>query len=122
MDLKSCSRCGRIHARSEKCPVNYWGQKTDTDKLRNRRRWKKKSRQIRDDSLNLCAICLDEGIYNYKNLEVHHIKKLRDNPEGLLEDDNLICLCREHHKKADAGEIKEGYLMELVKKRERGEL
>lgn len=122
MDLKSCSRCGLIHARGEKCPVKNWGQKTDTDKLRNRRRWKKKSRQIREDSLNLCAVCLDQGTYTYNDLEVHHIKKLRDNPDGLLEDDNLICLCRDHHKQADAGEIKEEYLIELVEKRKRGEL
>jgi len=117
-DLVSCSRCGKIHPRGYKCNVGRnWGVKTDADKLRDQRRWKKKAAQIKRDALGLCEVCKDEGIYTYDGLEVHHITKLREDPSGLLEDDNLICLCRLHHQQADAGEIKADYLRELVKKR-----
>jgi len=43
---------------------------------------------------------------------------LRDYPEGLLEDDNLIALCIDHHKQADKGEIDIDYLRYLVKLRD----
>ena len=85
--------------------------------LRNSNDWHKKSLQIRTDSRFLCAICEDKGIFNHENLEVHHIIKLKDNPDLLLEDDNLICLCRFHHKQADKGAFTVDYLRSLVAKR-----
>lgn len=94
--------------------------KQSEDKLRSKYAWTKKSKQIREDAGNLCEVCRDKGIATYNNLEVHHIDKLRDNVDGLLDDDNLICLCVRHHKEADNGEIDEEYLRELVKKREGG--
>ena len=63
-------------------------------------------------------LCFDEGIYNYNNLEVHHIEKLRDDKTKLLDNDNLICLCRRHHIMADKGTLNKDYLYELVKNRE----
>lgn len=117
MDLKACSKCGKIHPRAYKCNIGRVYNKTDNDKLRSTYKWTKKAKQIKDDALGLCEVCKAQGVYNYKDLEVHHIEKLRDNPDGLLNDDNLICLCTYHHKKADAGELSEEYLLELVKKR-----
>ena len=118
MNLVSCSRCGRMHPRGYKCNVGRVYKKTEIDKKRGLYAWTKKSKQIRADSLNLCAVCLDQGRYTYEGLEVHHIEKLNEKPEGLLEDDNLICLCVYHHKQADAGELTKEYLRELVAKRE----
>lgn len=119
MDLKSCSRCGRIHPRGYKC--NYgrvYAKKTnEADKLHDQRRWKRKANQIKADAKGLCEVCLDMGIFNYKSLEVHHITKLRDNADLWLDDDNLICLCTRHHKEADAGEIEADYLRRLAKER-----
>ena len=116
--LKACSRCGKIHPQGYRCQAGKLPQiKTNEQKLRSKSAWTKKSRQIRDDALNLCEVCLAQGIYNYKGLEVHHITKLSKDADGLLEDDNLICLCVEHHKAADAGELSADYLKELVKKR-----
>ena len=66
-------------------------------------------------------MCRAQGRYTYTSLEVHHIAKLRDNPDGLLDDLNLICLCPEHHKQADAGRISKGYLKTLANNRERRE-
>lgn len=119
MAFKACSKCGKIHPYGYKCTVgvdsNHY--KVSEDKLRSKYAWTKKSKQIREDAGNLCEVCRDKGIATYNNLEVHHIEKLRDNVDGLLDDDNLICLCVRHHKEADNGEIDKEYLRELVKKR-----
>lgn len=118
---KSCSKCGKIHDSKYKCKTNYkYEARTDdeTRKLRNNYKWHSKSRYIRKASKFLCALCLEEGIYNYDNLEVHHIEKIKDNKERLLDNNNLICLCKRHHKLADDNVISKDHLFELVKKRE----
>lgn len=119
MAFKACSKCGKIHPYSYKCTVGVDSgrYKVSEDKLRSKYSWTKKSKQIREDAGNLCEVCRDKGIATYNNLEVHHIEKLRDNVDGLLDDDNLICLCVRHHKEADNGEIDKEYLRKLVKKR-----
>jgi len=120
MHYKSCSRCGRIHDANEKCPIKsprvY--PKTEDRQLRNSWEWQKKSREIREKANYLCEVCKQEGKYTYDLLEVHHINKLKDHPEGLLDNLNLICLCNYHHRLADAGEIKKEYLLKLAKDRE----
>ena len=118
-DLVSCSRCGKIHARGYKCNIGRnWSEKTNADKLRNRRQWKKKAEQIKKEANYLCEVCYDQDIFTYDGLEVHHIRKLREYPDGLLEDDNLVCLCRYHHQKADNGEISVDYLKDLAERRQ----
>ena len=119
MAFKACSKCGKIHPYDYKCSVgvDYNRSKLAEDKLRSRYAWTKKSKQIREDAGNLCEVCKDQGRATYDGLEVHHIEKLRENVDGLLDDDNLICLCVRHHKEADNGEIDKEYLRELVKKR-----
>lgn len=117
---KSCSKCGRIHDINYKCKVgNEYKVKYDYDeaRLRNTYEWHTKAEQIKKDSKYLCSVCFAEGIYNYNELETHHIEKLKERPDLLLEDINLICLCRKHHKLADKGMIKKEYLKELAAKR-----
>lgn len=118
MDLKSCSRCGKIHARGYKCNVGRVYTKTEESKLRSKYAWTKKAQQIKNNAYWLCEVCRDLGVYNYTSLEVHHITKLREDPNGLLDDDNLITLCTFHHKQADDGELDADYLRELVNKRQ----
>ena len=120
--LKACSKCGKIHAYNYKCNVGVENnrEKTDEQRLRSKYAWTKKSRQIRQDANNLCEVCRDNGVYTYDNLEVHHVTKLSVDKNGLLEDENLICLCVEHHKQADAGEIEKDYLLSLIAKRRKG--
>jgi len=118
---KSCSKCGKIHDINYKCKTNYKFEartEDETRKLRNNYKWHTKAKQIKQDSKFLCAVCFDEGIYNYNNLEVHHIEKLRDDKTKLLDNNNLICLCRRHHIMADKGTLNKDYLYELVKNRE----
>lgn len=119
---KACSKCGKTHDYNYKCThgikrdyTNY--NNTDEAKLRHTHKWNIKSEQIKKDSNYLCAVCLDNGIYNYNNLETHHITKIKDDKEQWLDDDNLICLCMLHHKQADKGILTKEYLISLVKKR-----
>lgn len=118
---KACSKCGRIHDYAFKCdawksPRSYSGN--EEDKLRSRYSWKKKRVEIKERAFYLCEVCKDKGDYRPKAVEVHHIRKLKDDSDGLLENDNLITLCIDHHRKADRGIIKEDYLISLVRKRE----
>lgn len=117
---KACSRCGKIHPYNYKCTVGktYKNKDTEERKLRNKYAWAKKSQEIRERAAYLCEVCRAEGRYTYEGLEVHHITKLREDKEGLLDNYNLICLCVEHHKAADAGEIKKEYLEKLARERE----
>ena len=118
MDLVSCSKCGKLHPRGYKCTIKRTYKKTDDDRLRSTYRWTKKAKQIKKDANGLCEVCRAQGIYTYNDLEVHHITKLRDNPNGLLDDDNLITLCVYHHKQADDGELNADFLRKLVKIRQ----
>ena len=91
---------------------------TEESRLRNKNAWHVKAEQVKVDSNYLCPLCLEEGRYTYDNLETHHIEKLRDAPDKLLDGYNLIPLCVEHHKLADAGKIPKEHLLELARKRE----
>ena len=116
--LKSCSRCGKIHDISKQCPkivIYTGGQERE---LRRTRRWTEKSLQMRERTNFLCEVCRDRGLITYKNIEVHHIEKLKDRPDLLLEDSNLICLCKEHHEQADRGILSKEYLKSLAQGRE----
>lgn len=114
MDLKSCSKCGKIHARGYKCNTGRTYKETVESKLRSKYAWTKKAKQIKEDALGLCEVCKWYGVYNYNGIEVHHITKLSEDPNGLLDDDNLIALCTYHHKQADRGELGEQLLRNIV--------
>ena len=119
---KSCPKCGRIHRVGYECRATRRTPpaKTRDQELRSTQRWQDKSREIREASRFLCAICEEEGVFNYNKLEVHHITKLRDDEEGLLDNRNLICLCKYHHELADEGKIDADHLRELARRREDG--
>lgn len=86
--------------------------------MRNTNDWHKKAEHIKKKANYLCEVCRDEGVYTYDNLEVHHIEKLRENINRLLDNYNLSCLCCRHHKLADKGMIDKEYLIRLAKERE----
>ena len=115
---KACSKCGKIHRYDKECQVKKVYQGGKERDLRSSYKWTKKSQEIRQRSNYLCEVCKEQNIFTYENVEVHHIEKVKDNNELLLDDNNLICLCVEHHKQADAGEISKEYLKELVRRRE----
>ena len=102
-----------------KCNVGKVWKKYDESELRGTYDWKQKSLEIRSNAQYLCEVCRDQGVLTYTDLEVHHIEKLADKPEALLDNDNLVCLCVMHHKQADRGEIGKEYLKELARRREK---
>jgi len=111
-----------MHRSTEICRFKrQTAKKTEDQKLRSTRRWTNKSEEIREKSKWLCAVCLQEGRYTYDRLETHHIEKLKDNSDRLLDNYNLICLCKRHHELADEGKIKASYLEELARSREEGD-
>lgn len=118
--LRSCSRCGRIHDVNYTCKhgIRRKYSSTEENKLRGLSAWKSKRETIKERAFYLCEVCRDQGDYSRKALEVHHITKLKDNPDGLLEDNNLVCLCIYHHKQADRAELSADYLRELAQKRD----
>ena len=114
--FRACGRCGKIHPYNTPCPNPYRVYAGgDERRQRSLYSWTKKSKQLRADTL-FCEVCKEQGRYTYDDIEVHHIVKLRDQGD-LLDDGNLICLCREHHRQADSGEISQDYLKALAKKR-----
>lgn len=122
MGFVSCSKCGKIHPRGYKCSIKRTYTKTEENKLRSSYAWTKKAKQIKNDAMGLCEVCRAQGLYTYDGLEVHHITKLSEDHNGLLDDDNLITLCVYHHKQADAGEIDAEYLRELVRERRNNDI
>ncbi len=121
MSLKSCKYCGRIVDRNHVCPKKPKKKqyaRTEAEQGRYTYAWERKSLEIRERSLYMCAVCRDQGRVSCDNLEVHHIIPLVDRPDLLLEDENLICLDDWHHEQAERGEISREYLFRLAKERE----
>lgn len=119
--FRSCSACGKIHDVKFKCKQNKQRYKEiDNERhLRSSWKWTQKSLEIREKANWLCEVCRDIGIFTYDNLEVHHIVKVTEDETKLLDNSNLICLCQEHHKKADEGKIDKDYLQALAEIREK---
>jgi 5-methylcytosine-specific restriction protein A len=121
--LRSCPYCGRIHPAGYICKASkrkraYNGG--EERKLRSTYAWTKKSKEIREKAQGLCEVCRDKGLYTYTGLEVHHIEKVREDKDRLLDNYNLICVCAECHKQAEQGKIDKEYLRKLARKREQG--
>ena len=115
---KTCARCGKMHPLGYVCRKGIVYKGGEERELRSSYRWQKKSQEIKDKANWLCEVCRDKGIYSLEDLEVHHITKLKDAPEELLNNLNLVCLCVSHHKEADAGNLDKDYLRKLAEIRE----
>ncbi len=76
-------------------------------KFRSTAEWQKKVAEVRRRDAGLCKLCLYEGRINGRDLSIHHIEPIRQNPDRKLDNDNLITLCREHHQlvESDPGYI-----------------
>ena len=119
--FKVCHRCGKIHASNFVCEAGKQSRRYNggTERvLRSSYKWTEKSKEIRERANYLCEVCRDEGILTYDGLEVHHIIKVKDDEDLLLDNNNLICLCTAHHKQADNNELDRNYLQDLVRQRE----
>lgn len=113
--LVSCSSCGRIHEATYVCDKKKANMKRNRDRykeklkgtkdIRSTGRWKRKASDIKARDLGLCQMCKHNidmlsgmRLFNAINVQVHHIIKIKDNPDLAFEDSNLITLCRYHHE------------------------
>ena len=119
---KTCQWCGVVpldHVCPHKPKVIYKRKDSKLDRFRSSRLWQRKRDEIKERDLYLCKACAANiqpviRLFNYKELEVHHIIKLADDYEKRLDNDNLITLCVLHHKMADRGQISVQRLKELI--------
>jgi 5-methylcytosine-specific restriction protein A len=114
--LVSCSYCGGSHPRGSHCSKRPKRVK-DTNyitRFRSSAQWQKKRAEIRARDKELCQICLLEGRYTFKNLEVHHIERIVLSWERRLDNGNLVTLCNQCHEKAENGKIDAALLYDLA--------
>ena len=119
--FKVCARCGKLHNMNFVCEAGKQSRRYNggTERvLRSSYKWTEKSKEIRERANYLCEVCRAEGVLTYDGLEVHHIIKVKDDNDLLLDNNNLICLCTAHHKQADNNELDRNYLQDLARQRE----
>lgn len=117
--FKACSKCGKIHDVNQRCHHDDVRKNEEQRKLRSKYSWTLKSREVREKANYLCEVCRDNNEFVYENVEVHHIQSIKTNKELFLDNNNLVCLCQNCHKKAEKGMIDVEYLKELAVKREK---
>lgn len=105
----NCPFCGGKHPIDQtECP-NRWKYKRDNASEENKKvnrfykskQWQEKRAEIvsRDIFCQRCKIKFN--IFTYEHLEVHHIEPLSVKWEKRLQNDNLICLCKQCHSFCD---------------------
>ena len=120
-DLVTCSRCGVVK-RGHICPYRQSRRREKdkaSDKFRKTKAWTKKSIEIRQRDKYLCQVCIRNlhntlDFLNYKKISVHHITPIEEDYNRRLDNDNLISLCRYHHKMADDGLIEREELYRIA--------
>ena len=117
----TCKYCGVVR-RGHQCPHRKTYHKKGnkkSDAFRKTKMWTNKSIEIRQRDRYLCQVCL-RNLYNtldflnHKNVDVHHITPIEEDYNRRLDNDNLISLCRYHHKMADDGKIPRKVLYDIV--------
>ena len=117
--FKACVYCGKIHSLGVKCSARPKYKRADSiiRRVHNKKKGVKLANIVREDSNGICTVCFDNGVINNRDLEVHHIEKIRERIDLAFDEENLICLCRTHHQLAEVGMINKDYLRDLVKQR-----
>ena len=116
--LRSCSRCGKIHKHGHTCYANsknYYHADPKIRQFRNSTDWKSKAEEIRQRDKQLCQMCLKNNIFNYKQIEIHHIIPLSIDWQKRLDNYNLIALCNTCHRLAETNKIDKELLLRIAK-------
>lgn len=122
--LKTCTYCHKIHDSKKKCTAKkgYYRDKNtrykkDKDYLKfiKSKQWHNKSQEIKRLDCYRCLVCQSLSLISPVYLEVHHIVKVRNDASLKLDNSNLITLCVNHHKQADANKIASSELYSLIK-------
>lgn len=125
--LKSCSYCGKIHAKNFVCrekkqrDEKRWQKKRETNAsiFRCSSTWTRASLRIRARDKHMCLCCkanLPGTVrkYNTKNLSVHHIIPVEEDYSQRLAGENLISVCSVHHEMCESGAIDRSVQRELA--------
>lgn len=117
----TCKYCGVVE-RGHDCPHKtkcFKKGDKQSDAFRKTKAWTNKSLEIRQRDRYLCQVCL-RNLYNtldflnYTSVDVHHITPISEDYNKRLDNDNLISLCRWHHKMADDGRIPRHILKKIA--------
>ena len=65
------------------------------------RRWRKTRERVIIRDLGCCRMCLLNNFTETRTLEVHHIRKRVDREDLTYDLDNLVCVCKDCHKKIE---------------------
>jgi len=120
--LRTCQYCMGYHRLGERCPQHVRVKtRTAQVQLRNSGRWQRTRRAVKERDMHLCRVCLTgrhntQRAYNSHELEVHHIVPLSVDMDLAHEMDNLITLCRYHHKLAHGDVIGADELKAVISK------
>lgn len=121
--LKTCTYCRKIHGKEINCTAKkgYYREKNsryekdkDYIKFIKSKKWHEKSQEIKLLDSYCCLMCKELGLISPKYLEVHHIIKFRNDSSLGLDNNNLITICVNHHKQADANMIQASELYRLI--------
>ena len=121
--LKTCTYCRKIHGKEINCTAKkgYYRDKNtryekdkDYIKFIKSKQWYNKSQEIKRLDSYRCLVCQSLRLNSPVYLEVHHIIKYRNDTSLGLDNSNLITLCVNHHKQADANTIKASELYRLI--------
>jgi hypothetical protein len=97
---KTCSKvCGNLQSSKTISGNNHWRWRGG--RIKYGQNWHREKRKCKERQNNECQICGE------KKVEVHHKKPVRefDDPNNAHFQDNLVCLCPEHHRKVEFGKI-----------------
>lgn len=123
--LKTCTYCHKIHDSKKKCTAKkgYYRDKNtryekdkDYIKFIKSKQWHNKSQEVKLLDNHCCLVCKSLGLISPVYLEVHHIIKVRNDSSLKLDNSNLITLCVNHHKMADANKIQASELYRLIER------
>lgn len=116
----SCRYCGRIHEKGFVCPKRpqYRRNKNTKDKFRSTAAWQKVRETVAVRDHYSCCICVENGDYSEKTIQVHHITPLNEDFTRRLDMRNLISLCEKHHAQADDGKISAEKLRRIAEQRQ----
>lgn len=112
--LKSCSYCLKVHDSKKVCPkkhkakIDYKKKKENLSEVNQREnrfysstRWQKFRDSIMKENGYRCEVCyqvFDDRRKFTVAEELHHVEYIRDAWDKRMDEENVICLCHNHHK------------------------
>ncbi|MCR1848266.1 HNH endonuclease [Paeniclostridium sordellii] len=118
-DLVKCQHCTKIHDRDYECDeknkhkISKRISRYNDERYKvyndcyNTRQWKRVREEVLKDNNYMCEVCRELGKLNYIDIQVHHIDKVKNNKEKMYDKDNLIVVCRDHHRDIEGMNEKE---------------